>query len=45
MPNLTILQTIFVGAQCGQETQLGTDAEVRYDDIQGLVEELILANL
>ena len=31
MPNLAVLQAVFLGAKCGQEPKFSPDAEVRYD--------------
>ena len=45
MPNLTIFQAVLLRAQCGEEAQLRPDAEVRDNDVKGLVKELVLAYL
>ena len=45
VPDLAILQVVLLWVERRQEAQLCTDAEVRDDDVQGLVEELVLADL
>ena len=44
VPNLAIFQTVLLRTQSCQESQLSSDAEVRDDDVEGLVEQLILAD-
>lgn len=45
VPNLAVLQAVLLGVESGQEAQLRPDAEVRDDDVEGLVEQLVLAYL
>jgi len=45
MPDLTVLQAVFLGVDRCQEAKLRADAEVRYDDVKRLIEELVLRNL
>lgn len=44
VPYLAILQTVLLWTQSRQESQLSSDAEVRDDDVESLVEQLILAD-
>ena len=45
VPNLTILQTVLLGIERGQEAELGPNTEVGNDDIERLVQELVLRYL
>ena len=45
MPDLTILQIVFLGVKRREEAQLRTNAEVRNDDVEWLVQELVFTDL
>ena len=45
VPDLAVLEVVLLRVQRGQESQLRADAEVRNDHIEGLVEQLVFADL
>ena len=45
MPDLTVFQAVHGRVQCRQEPKLGADAEVRDNDVECLVQELVFRDL
>ena len=45
VPDLAVFEVVALWVEGGQESELGADAEVRDDDVERLVEELVFADL
>jgi len=45
VPYFAVFQIVFLRVQCCQESQLCANTELRYNDVEGFVKQLVLTNL